>query len=239
MKRARTNCIILETEKIACIIGTGRSGTGFITKALGKAGRDIGHESMGKDGISSWCLVADEIEPPYGPSWSTVKNLDVVIGHQVRHPVDSILSLLTMNKRSEDFIKSSGIGEFSKCRNKTELAMVHWLTWNQKAYDKASFHWTLDNVETGFIPMLDRLSWGINQEKWAQSIQAAGKTENGAKSRLQFRKIVRMSPEVLLSRIRHAYFPRENSWETLADVDPILTQEIKSFYTTLVSGGFD
>lgn len=117
--------------------------------------------------------------------------------------------------------------------------MVHWLTWNQKAYDKASFHWTLDNVETGFMPMLDSLSWGINQEKWTQSIQAAGKTENGAKSRVQFKKAVRMSPNVLLSRIKHAYFPLESTWETLADVDPILTQEIKSFYTTLVSGGLD
>jgi hypothetical protein len=89
------------------------------------------------------------------------------------------------------------------------------------------------------MPMLDSLSWGINQEKWTQSIQAAGKTENGAKSRVQFKKAVRMSPNVLLSRIKHAYFPLESTWETLADVDPILTQEIKSFYTTLVSGGLD
>tara|TARA_B100000768_G_scaffold46017_1_gene44792 strand:- start:761 stop:1480 length:720 start_codon:yes stop_codon:yes gene_type:complete len=239
MKRAKTNCIILESEKIACIIGTGRSGTGFIAKALGKAGRDIGHEAMGKDGISSWCLVADDIEPPYGLSWSRVKNLDAVIGHQVRHPVDSILSLLTMNKRSEAFIRNSGIGDFSKCRKKTEWAMIHWLTWNQRAYDKASFHWTLDNAETGFMPMLDSLSWGINQRKWTQSIQAAGKIENAAKSRVQFKKMARMSPKVLLSRIKHAYFPRESSWQTLADVDAVLAQEIKLFYTTLASGGLD
>ena len=65
--------------------------------------------------------------------------------------------------------------------------MVHWLSWNQFAYEKAEFHWILDNVETGILPMFDALEWGIDDAEWKRMCQLTSNTRNAAKARLEWK----------------------------------------------------
>lgn len=223
---------MMKSSKKACIIGTGRSGTTFTAKALSKGGREVGHETMGKDGIVSWCLVADGADSLYGPPWSALSDFDLVVGHQLRHPLDSIMSLMTIHSNSRAFIERSGLGDFRHQKKLLGWCMVHWLSWNQFAYEKAEFHWTLDNVETGILPMFDALEWGIDDAEWKRMCQLTSNTRNAAKARLEWKRIHRTPPRVFARRLQHAYFPVEKSWQSLADIDETLTQEIKSFYDT-------
>lgn len=74
------------------IVGTGRSGSGYIAKVLTEAGFPCGHEEwynpfgIHREGLfadSSWCALAPEFE-------DTVRNTEV--WHQIRNPFDVIAS---------------------------------------------------------------------------------------------------------------------------------------------------
>jgi len=81
------------------ITGCGRSGTKYITEVLRQCGLDVGHETLGKDGVvSSIWAVYDSYYPSYhhqGPR----PHFDTVL-HQVRHPLDTIGSLMTSSAES-------------------------------------------------------------------------------------------------------------------------------------------
>ena len=57
-KRTRINYKMGDECKFVPILGVGhpRTGTGFTSKILSKWGLDVGHETLGKDGIVSWFL---------------------------------------------------------------------------------------------------------------------------------------------------------------------------------------
>jgi hypothetical protein len=48
------------------IIGAPRGGTGFMARAMAEYGLDVGHESIGRDGISSWMFAVEDIDLPFG-----------------------------------------------------------------------------------------------------------------------------------------------------------------------------
>jgi Glycosyltransferase family 25 (LPS biosynthesis protein) len=48
------------------VIGGPRGGTGFMAHALKQFGWDIGHESLGADGISSWLFAVSDVDLPFG-----------------------------------------------------------------------------------------------------------------------------------------------------------------------------
>lgn len=75
------------------VIGCGRSGTTFTSKIFKTHNIKIGHERLDNDGISSWYLVSDQDEVFLGPSFNQIKNLNMPIVHQVRHPLKSISSM--------------------------------------------------------------------------------------------------------------------------------------------------
>ena len=48
------------------VIGSPRGGTGFMAHALKQFGWDVGHESLGADGISSWLFAVADVDLPFG-----------------------------------------------------------------------------------------------------------------------------------------------------------------------------
>jgi hypothetical protein len=48
------------------VLGNPRCGAGFMARALAQFGLDVGHESMGADGISSWMFAVDDVDLPFG-----------------------------------------------------------------------------------------------------------------------------------------------------------------------------
>ena len=56
-------------NKRCVIIGTGRSGTAYTSKLLRECGIDVGHEALGKDGVSSWYLTTEFEDAFDGLDW--------------------------------------------------------------------------------------------------------------------------------------------------------------------------
>ncbi|UOQ84350.1 hypothetical protein [Gracilibacillus salinarum] len=80
-------------KKKFLVLGHPRSGTGFTAKLLRQFGYDIGHESMGADGISSWMLAVDDYQVFIDPKIRRPDfDFDYII-MCVRNPVDMISSV--------------------------------------------------------------------------------------------------------------------------------------------------
>jgi len=125
------------------IIGCPRSGTGFASKFF-----NIGHETLNKNGISSWCLVNDP--PLYGPSLEEVKIKfpETPIFHQIRNPIDTISSFLSMSDVAWDYFhKSLNLNHLnSKVKNGMEI----YYKWNVRSKQIATLTYKLENIEDVF-----------------------------------------------------------------------------------------
>lgn len=133
-------------KKKLLVTGCGRSGTLYLTSYLQKLGLDVRHENpippngvMGKDGMISWFMAADEPNPPMGPGRSHYE-FEYVL-HLVRHPLKVIASvaqfILKSDIRSYKYIKKycgfTHWPEFSQSFEQEQLykfAMEYWLGWN-------------------------------------------------------------------------------------------------------------
>ena len=212
-------------EKIA-VIGTGRSGTNFFAAILSEIGKDIRHEEMGADGIASWCLVANVQDAVYGPG-GLVLDSSYAIGHQIRNPLKTIGSLTTFNKASWRYIRENSPTLPSKIMHR---AMAHWLDWNQRAADKASFTWRLEDLEFAQPELLSHLGWNVSPEEWTLAYERARKGANTGGARA---KNSLFNPKVgpITQYRRFVYNNRKSpvSWAELSRIDAGLTQDIKDF----------
>ena len=216
-------------SKIYVIIGTGRSGTAYTSKLLRHCGLSIGHEVFEADGISSWYL-NDEAFNKQSAHWQDLSEITPVIAHQLRNPLKTIPSLMTINNASWEFIKNSSI---TSNWDKSLLlrSMRHWLDWNLAAYDKAEFHWTLEGLQDEIKPFLKEALPNLKTTIFEEHVQAVSYATNSSKTRLNgLQRIVSTSPCVLIRRLRHAYFPLHLTAEKMHAVDYILANEIVQFY---------
>lgn len=78
-----------------------RSGTGFAANTLQTAGLDVGHERLGKDGISSWMWAANDRNVPFGDGYRDIKPDRVC--HLIRKPIDCIASVAFTEHHSLPF----------------------------------------------------------------------------------------------------------------------------------------
>jgi len=124
------------------VTGFPRSGTGYTARTLRFAGLDVGHEKVGSDGVVSWwhLLGADKFDKVF---------------HQVRNPIDTISSAMTINNSS--IRKLSTITEPNV--DKLKFLMQSWLDWNELAESKAQMTYRVEDVEDLF-PIL-RKEMGI------------------------------------------------------------------------------
>lgn len=125
------------------IVGCPRSGTGYASKFF-----NIGHEYMNRNGISSWCLVNDP--PLYGPSIIDVRKKfkGVEIFHQIRNPIDTISSFITMKKKTWYYFDE--ILGLKKTDNKIKKGMIIYLEWNKRAKSMSNFSYKLENIHSVF-----------------------------------------------------------------------------------------
>lgn len=135
------------------IVGTGRSGSRFISAALQAAGIDCGHESWwgptanrrvpGLDGDSSWLAVPhlDEFDGP--------------VLHQVRHPLDVIRSLvgITMfsNPEHREFRWFMYAHQPGLTGDDVHDAMLWWTEWNRRCERHAVLRYRVEDVDADLL----------------------------------------------------------------------------------------
>lgn len=139
------------------IVGSGRSGSGYIARVLTEAGVPCGHEQFWSgdgsrlDGLladSSWCALAHGLTDFSG-----------VIAHQTRHPLDMVSSML-----KEPPPISGPYFELPAAvirrrmltvpESPTEFAMAVWLCLNREAETLTSWAWRLEDVDSFLIQRL-------------------------------------------------------------------------------------
>lgn len=217
------------------VVATGRSGTHHFASVAQSLGFKIGHETLGEDGISSWCLVAETASAPYGPGRLELNVDEFVIGHQLRNPVKTIPSLVTINKTSWSFITKDAEGRVSKSwwtRAPIEVkAMWHWLDWNQRADQMADLHWTLDQADQVGPELARTLNQPELAGRWASEWNGFKSPQNDARSRKPtWRNLLRTSPQVAYRRWRHAQGSFPATEEALFAADAHLAQDVMDFW---------
>lgn len=146
---------IFKPTHFLLITGTSRSGTKYIAKVLQKCGLDIGHERLGKDGISSWVMTMRTDHVPWGPAR---KGLQFVhIFHQVRHPLKVIASVYsTEPPESWEYILKH-IPQIRKEDSLTVKCAKYWYYWNLKAYKEAEWTYRIEDLENIWDEFQERL----------------------------------------------------------------------------------
>lgn len=226
-------------QKKIVLVSTGRSGTKHFATVSKKLGFQVGHEEWLADGISSWCLVSKLPYSPWGPSWKELPLSEFVICHQLRNPVTSIPSLMTMNTASWSFIREDAGERISnawwRSASPRQRAMWHWLDWNQRAKDMASVHWTLDAAAQIGPDLNETLGWKAVKDQWADQWMDRGHTNN-AKSRIPKRERLWIKdPRLAIRRWRHALGKIQATEEALFDADRALAKDILEFWSSFQS----
>lgn len=206
-----------------CLLSSGRSGTKFTSEVFNALGFEVGHETMGKNGISSWCLVSDEGLAPYGPSWRELCGVQFYTAHQIRNPLSAILSLSTINKKSWRFIDETSCFELGK--DVIVNSARHWLDWNSRAMEKSSVTWILEDWPKGVSFAMNEMQWDWSSEDLNRSIGQL-KSVNSGKSRWKSLSTLKTSPQVAWRRWRHAQGKLKLNRQFLRDFDHGLEQEI-------------
>lgn len=125
------------------ITGCPRSGTRYASKFF-----NVGHECINSNGVSSWCLIKNP--PLYGPSLKEVQSKfpGISIYHQIRNPVDTISSFLSMKEKAWEYFTIQL--KLDPKSSKLKKGMEIYYEWNQLAKNIADFTYCLEEIETVF-----------------------------------------------------------------------------------------
>lgn len=142
------------------IVGTGRSGTGFMSAALRAAGIDCGHEEWwgptgttrraGMDGDCSWLAVPDLLGFG-GP-----------VLHQVRHPLDVIRSLVGIRMFTDPAHRAFRwfmYAELPGLRgDDVQDAMLWYVEWNARCERHADLRYRVEDVDADLLVDIARVA---------------------------------------------------------------------------------
>jgi len=118
--------------RLICVTGTGRCGTGFVSAWLRSAGLDVGHERLGRDGISAADMtlwLSAGARGRIGAVDRSVRFRHRV--HLVREPLGCVASLQTAQAGSWRFVC-----RHTPTRIESPLlrrCVEHWIHWNRLA----------------------------------------------------------------------------------------------------------
>jgi hypothetical protein len=160
-----TVCALIDTgvlvrHEVDCLItGCGRSGTSYISNLLTSLGLDIGHETMGKDGIASWLLAVNTDLVPWGPPPKLFTFKTVI--HQIRNPLDTISSLQTFSDIAWQFIcnhipASHDEPLLLKCAK-------YWHYWNLSTERVAQWSYRIEDINEVFDELCFRVGVPANR----------------------------------------------------------------------------
>lgn len=136
-------------EPRAVIVGTGRSGSGYVARVLDAAGIRCGHESWWNpfgtraDGLavdSSWCALPLGLDGYTGLVW-----------HQLRHPLD-VVSSLGKEPTSEGPYRDLQVRLMPwDPIDPIEWGMLAWHSYVEAAQRLAVRAWRLEDVDAGLV----------------------------------------------------------------------------------------
>lgn len=195
-----------EMKKLICITGCGASGTKAISIIMYRAGIQVGHERMGRDGMASWYVAVGKTKIPgirrqvYFQDFPSPP----LVLHQVRHPLHSIS---TTQRFSSDTWKwvCAHIKEMKQSDSKILRCMKYWLYWNERAERLAQWRYRIESL----AEVWDELAELTQRPALVKHKRACLALNNG---RLHTRK--------------KKYRPV--TWEQLEHIDAQLTEKIKS-----------
>ena len=164
------------------IVGTGRSGSGFISKALRAAGIDCGHEEW-------WGPTPQRGRPGLqgDSSWLAVPELDVFDGpvlHQVRDPLDVVRSLVGIRMFSDN---AHGAFRWFMFAHQPGLtgddvadAMRWYVEWNRRCEAHAVLRYRVEDVDAALLVDVARAAGhALELDVAAAAVDAVGNGFNG------------------------------------------------------------
>jgi len=140
-------------RKLVLVTGSGRSGTKYVCFVLRRLGLDVRHETMGRDGIASWCMAVDVERAPWGVPRGAYDFANVF--HQVRHPLAVIASCTTFKDESWRFIREHVEWTADDCL--LLRAAKYWLLWNERAEAGATWRYRIEDLPLVFPEFCERL----------------------------------------------------------------------------------
>lgn len=163
---------LLGDEKFVLVTGTARSGTFYITKVLKECGLDVKHEFFGNDGASSWLMVPETEETPWGPGRKGVTFKHIL--HQVRDPLKCMSSVYTTEPPLAWTYIMQNTPEITWLDPKVVRCAKYWYYWNLRAEELAEFSYAVEDIENQWENLenvldmkldktaLDRISKDVN-----------------------------------------------------------------------------
>lgn len=123
------------------LIGHPRCGSGYMSKLLGYYGLEVGHERMGRRGISSWMFAVEDEQNPFAldPLSRSRRNTHFgAVVHFVRDPRTAIPSILRENRHSEKsyafrrrHIQDAFGVDLDAAQSEVERALLSYVYWNK------------------------------------------------------------------------------------------------------------
>lgn len=150
-----------EKDFLLLITGCGRSGTTYIAQLLTEAGLDVKHEKLEKDGCASWVMAVEDGETNNGPSRKGIHFQHIF--HQVRHPLDVIASVETINQESWEYI-CKHIPLIKMSDSIIVRSAKYWIYWNLKAEKISEWSYRIEDIDTVFWEMSARLGIHLDPE---------------------------------------------------------------------------
>lgn len=129
-----------------CILGTGRSGSGYIAAVLSEAGVACGHEAWwnplgdraeGLAADSSWCALPEVLDDPM-----------VTCFLQVRHPLKVVASLVASPDWGPYLGPRAALG-FASQGDPVRAAMALYVGWNRVCLSRSLSWWRVEDL-TGY-----------------------------------------------------------------------------------------
>lgn len=146
------------------IIGHPRSGTGFAAKVLQAAGRDIGHERLGADGISSWMWATRRPVVPWGDGVPSDTLTAKHVAYIVRQPLELVNSVAFTERASEDY-RRAFLPLMPADANAFERAVLSIVCWREIAAQS----WP----QAEFVALEDFVHWA--EKRTGKLIQEPGR----------------------------------------------------------------
>jgi len=126
--------------------GCARSGTKYTAQLMQLLGLDIGHEKMGKDGISSWWFAPKS-------HLRSKFTFDTVV-HQVRHPLSQIKSCFQLGDRSGvmwRFIRDHT--PITGKESKLLQCAMYFYYWNLEIEKHATFRFKIEYIDKEYAKL--------------------------------------------------------------------------------------
>lgn len=204
------------------VTGCGRSGTQYTAALLNRLGLAVGHESLGPDGVASWCMAVDSSDAPWGSGRHGLSFAHVF--HQVRHPLDVIPSLTTFAPASWEFI-----ARFIPIDPEEPIlrrAAKYWLFWNERAEKLAEWRYPIEEISEQFDAFCTRLGIPARRE----AIDHTSRMTNSRRFRPVMRFVGKLFSKIHFQPTARAfdflydrsssYLRRPLTWEELESAAP-------------------